>query len=121
MKPDAGAFAAARKDVLTPWTRNAGKVFKGTFGKRGSNTRRYRFQLTLDGSLQVLMRGPRKANYNLVMTSNGRNEGRTFNAGSRDSFNYEAACRQDASEQVTVAVKRVSGSGPFTLHVNYAG
>src|SRR3954464_5527498 len=85
MQPDAGAFAAARKDVLIPWTANAGKTFKGTFGQRGSRTRRFTFALTLDGSLQVLLRGPRKANYNLVLTSNGRNEGRTFNAGSRDS------------------------------------
>jgi hypothetical protein len=121
MKPDAGAFAAARRDVLTPWTANANKVFKGTFGKRGSNTHRFSFDLTLDGLLQVRLSGPRKSNYNLVLTSNGRNEGRTTNVGSRDSFNYEAACRQAATERVTVAVKRVSGSGPFTVRVSYAG
>src|SRR3954447_17087284 len=121
MQPDAGAFAAARKDVLIPWPANAGKTFKGTFGQRGSRTRRFSFALTLDGSLQVLLRGPRKANYNLVLTSNGRNEGRTFNAGSRDSFDYQAACRQDATEHVTVTVKRVSGSGPFRVRVGYAG
>ena len=121
IKPDAGAFAAARRDVLTPWTSNVTKVFKGTFGKRGSKTRRFSFQLTLDGSLQVLLSGPRKSNYNLVLSSNGRPEGRTFNAGSRDSFNYEAACREDPVEHVTIAVKRASGSGPFKLRVSYAG
>jgi hypothetical protein len=121
MKPDAGAFAAARKDVLTPWTQNANTVFKGTFGKHGSNAHRFSFELTLDGLLQARMVGPRSSNYNLVMTSNGRTEGRTFNAGSRDSFNFAAACRQAASEHVTITVKRVSGSGPFTLRVSYAG
>jgi hypothetical protein len=34
---------------------------------------------------------------------------------------YDAACRQDALEHVTVTVKRISGSGPFTLRVSYAG
>jgi hypothetical protein len=121
MKPDAGAFEAARKDVVTPWTANAAKVFRGTFGRFGSRTKRFTFDLNLDGALQVRLKGPRKANYNLVASSNGRSEGRTSNSGSRDSLNYEAACREDAVEQVTVTVKRVSGTGPFTLRVSYAG
>jgi hypothetical protein len=121
MKPDAGAFDAARKDVLTPWTGNTVKVFKGTFGKHGSRTRRLNFDLTLDGLLQVRLRGPRKSNYNLFLSSNGRDEGKTTNAGSRDSVDYEAACREESTEHVTVGVKRMSGSGPFTLRVSYAG
>jgi hypothetical protein len=121
IKPDAGAFAAARRDVLTPWTANVSKVFKGSFGKRGSRTRRFSFDLTLDGSLQARLAGARKANYNLILTSNGRDEGRTSNAGSRDSVSYEAPCREEAVEHVTVTVKRVSGSGPFTLRLSYAG
>jgi hypothetical protein len=121
MKPDAGAFEAARRDVLTPWTENASKVFTGTFGRSGSRTKRFSFDLTLDGLLQMRLKGPRKANYNLAVSSNGRNEGRTTDSGSRDSVNYEAACREDAVEHVTVSVKRVRGAGPFTLRVSYAG
>jgi hypothetical protein len=121
MKPDAGAFEAARRDVLTPWTGNTRKAFKGTFTGRGSRVKRFSFDLTLDGSLQVRLKGPRESNYSLVLSSNGRDEGRTTNVGSRDSFNYEAACRQDPTERVTVAVKRVTGTGPFTVRVSYAG
>src|SRR4051794_6661811 len=121
LKPDAGAYDAARKDVLTPWTRNVAKVFKGTFGRHGSRTRRFSFDLTLDGALHVRLRGPKKSNYNLFLSSNGRSEGKTSAAGSRDSVNYEAACREDATEHVTVGVKRVAGSGPFTVRVSYAG
>src|SRR4051795_6088838 len=87
MKPDAAAFDAARKDVLTPWTRNVVKVFKGTFSRRGPRTKRFSFDLNLDGALHIRLKGPRASNYNLVLSSNGRNEGRTLNAGSRDSVN----------------------------------
>ena len=121
LKPDTAAFDAARKDVLTPWTQNTSQVFKGTFSLHGSRTRRFSFDLTLDGSLSARLKGPRKSNYNLFLSSNGRDEGRTTSAGSRDSVRYEAACREDAVEHVTVGVKRVSGSGPFTLRVSYAG
>jgi hypothetical protein len=121
MKPDAGAFEAARKDVLTPWTRNTAKVFKGTFTASGPRTRRFTFDLTLDGSLSVLLKGPRGTDYNLFLSSNGRDQGRTTKPGSRDSVSYEAACREAPVEHVTVGVKRVTGSGPFTVRVSYAG
>src|SRR4051812_16897039 len=121
MKPDAAAYEAARRDVLAPWTHNLRKVFKGTFGRRGSRTRRFGFDLTLDGGLHVRLKGPRKSNYNLFLSSNGRSEGRTSAAGSRDSVNYTAACREDPTEHVTVGVKRASGSGAFTVRVSYAG
>jgi hypothetical protein len=121
MKPDQGAFDAARKDVLTPWSHQAAKVFKGSFGKSGSNTQRFKFDLTLDGALKMTLRGPSKANYNLVISSNGRSEGRTSAAGSRDKVSYQAACREHQVEHVTVAAKRVKGSGPFTLRIAYDG
>src|SRR3954464_1065072 len=53
LKPDAGAFAAARRDVLDPWRAGATRVFKGTFTKGGSKIRHFQFKLTLDGRLQV--------------------------------------------------------------------
>jgi hypothetical protein len=121
LKPDAAAFDAARKDVTAPWTRNVTKVFTGSFGASGSRTRRFSFDLSLDGSLQVRLKGPRKSNYDLFVSSNGRSEGKTTNAGSRDSVSYEAACREDAVEHVTVGVKQMKGKGPFTLRVTYAG
>jgi hypothetical protein len=121
LKPDAGAFAAARQDVLNPWEANVTKTFKGAFGKRGSNARRYQFDLTLDGRLGVHLYGPKKSNYNMSFRSNGRGQGKTTAPGSRDSVTYEAACRQDPTEHVTITVKRVSGRGPFKVRLSYAG
>ena len=121
LKPDAGAFAAATKDVLSPWRHGVTKVFRGSFGRRGTNTKRFSFDLTLDGPLSVKLYGPRASNYNLALTSNGRSEGSTKRAGSRDSISYHAACRQDQTEHVVVTVKRLQGSGPFKLRLAYAG
>jgi hypothetical protein len=121
LKPDAGAFAAARQDVLTPWSHRVTKVFTGSFGHSGSNTKRFTFPLALDGSLSVRLYGPHKANYNLALASGGEKQGHTSTPGSRDRLAYSAACRKQATEQVSVAVKRVTGSGPFTVRVAYAG
>jgi hypothetical protein len=121
MTPDQGAYDAATRDVLNPWTHGVTKVFKGSFSGRGANTRRFSFDLTLDGRMQIRLQGPRKTNYNLFVRSNGRDEGSTKNAGSRDSLAFTAACRQSQVERVTVGVKRVRGGGPFTLRVSYAG
>src|SRR3954454_2952513 len=121
LKPDGDAFAAARRDVLDPWRAGATKVFKGTFGGGGSKTKRFQFNLALDGRLQVRLNGPRASNYNFSLSSHGRSEGRTTAAGSRDSVSYDAACRESPVEHVSVAVKRVRGSGPFTVRVAYAG
>ncbi len=121
LQPDAGAFAAAKRDVLNPWEAGVTKLFKGSFGRGGTSSKRYSFDLTLDGALRMTLHGPRATNYNLKISSNGRSEGGTTSSGSRDSVSYQAACRQDQLEHVTVAVKRVKGSGPFTLRVNYAG
>ena len=41
--------------------------------------------------------------------------------GSRDVISYAAACRSLQVERVTIAVKRVSGAGPFNLRLSYAG
>ena len=121
MQPDEGAYAAAKRDVLDPWTRMVTKTFKGTFGKRGSSVKRFSFDLTLDGTMQLRLSGPRKANYNLIVSSEGRDEGRSSASGSRDSLIFKAACRQQPLEHVTVAVKRLKGSGPFSVRVDYAG
>src|SRR4051794_1490492 len=121
MKPDQGAFAAAKRDVLEPWNGNVTKTFKGTFAKGGKSTRANKFDLTLDGSLKMRLHGPRKTNYNLHATSNGGDQGTSKTPDTRDSFRYEAACREDSTEHVTITVKRIKGSGPFTLRVNYAG
>jgi hypothetical protein len=121
MKADDGAYAAAARDVATPWTAQKVTVFKGSFRRGGSSTRTFAFPLTLDGALNLHLSGPRKSNYNLAISSDGGGGGHTTSAGSHDALSFKAACRTLATEQVTVTVTRVSGSGPFAARLSYAG
>ena len=117
LKPDAGALAAARKDVLTPWTKPLTQTYAGAFTPTGASQKVIRFPLTLDGALKIKLSGPAKSNYDLAVNSLGKRQGTTKSAGSHDSLSWEAACRQRRSETVTVRVLRRSGSGPFTVTV----
>jgi hypothetical protein len=121
MAPDVGAYTAAARDVGQPWTRPLVRVLKGRFANGGSNTRSFRSVLTLDGALGLRLSGPRQSNYNLIVASDGGGGTRTTSAGSRDSISYKAACRTLPIEHVTVTVKRVKGSGPFSVRFSYAG
>jgi hypothetical protein len=121
LEPDAGALAAARRDVLHPWTGSRTQTFRGRFAAGGSSVRRFRFTLTLDGVLRVRLLGPRGTNFNLSLASLGHTESRSHAAGSRDVISYGVACRQRATERITLTVRRVKGSGPFTARVTSAG
>jgi hypothetical protein len=121
LRPDDGAYAAARRDVLDPWTRPATRTFAGRFGRSGPSVRRFAFTLHLDGALSVALHGPDGTNYDLALSSLGHSDGRTSSPGSSDRYSKPAACRERPAETVTLAVLRRSGSGPFTVTVRYAG
>jgi hypothetical protein len=121
LKPDAGAFAAARRDVLTPWSAPAVRTFSGTFTRTGGNARRFAFPLTLDGALKVKLHGPSRARYDIAVSTLGQTRGHTTGHAARDSLAWSAACREVRDEQVTVTVSRRTGAGPFKLDVTYAG
>lgn len=121
LKPDAGALAAARADVLRPWTAGLTRTFDGTFKAGGARTRSFRLPLTLDGALALRLRGPAAANYDLRVTSLAKTDAQTKAAGSRDTLRYKNACRQARREVLTLTVQRRSGTGPFRLTADYAG
>lgn len=121
LAPDAGALAAARRDVLSPWTGAVARTFSGGFGRGGASVRRFTFPLTLDGALRVDLQGPASAAYDVRLTAMGRVQGTTSARGARDALAYKVACRQRQSERVTLSVLRRAGAGPFTLRVTYAG
>ena len=121
LAPDAGALAAARADVLQPWTAGTTRRFRGTFTAGGPATRSFTLPLTLDGALSFSLSGPKGANDDLRVVSLGKVEGQTHAAGSSDRVSYKIACRQRRTEVLTLTVQRRSGTGPFTLTARYAG
>jgi hypothetical protein len=121
LKPDAGALEAAKKDVLTPWKDTIVQPYVGRFTATGSDEKVIQFPLTLDGALKIKLSGPKASNYDLVVSSLSKRRGATKTRGSHDQLKWSAACRQRRTETVTVRVLRRSGSGPFTVTVDYAG
>jgi hypothetical protein len=121
LKPDAGALAAAQKDVLTPWKADVVQPFVGRFTVNGPDEKAFSFPLTLDGGLKIKLSGPAHSNYDLVVSSLSKRRGTTKTAGSHDQLKWSAACRQRRTETVTARIVRRSGSGPFTVTVTDAG
>jgi hypothetical protein len=122
LKPDAGALAAARRDVLEPWVAPATQTFTGRFTAAGPNDKRFLFGLTLDGALNVRLHGPSRARYDLRVSSLGQTRGQTKGKAARDSLSWKAACRQRRSETVAVRVlRRGASTGSFSVDVTYAG
>jgi hypothetical protein len=121
LTPDAGALAAARADVLQPWTTGLTRRFTGTFTADGASTRSFKLPLTLDGALQFSLSGPKGSNDDLRVVSLGKVQAQTNAAGSSDKLSYRIACRQRVSELLTLTVQRRSGAGRFTLTARYAG
>ena len=118
--PDAGAFAAIRRDVLTPWTRPTTRSVHRSLSRRRrvtSTTSR----LSLDGTVALRLSGPRRANYDLQVVENGRVVDQTRAAGSRDRVTGTICRGSRAPASVTFRVRRRSGSGPFALRVSTPG
>lgn len=121
LKPNGAALAAATRDVLEPWTRGRSQPFSGSFASGGSDVRSFRVPVSLDGPFEVRLKGPRRAEYDLLVSVNGVTQERTRRAGSADAIRDRAICRRGKIETVTVRVARRSGRGSFGLTVRDAG
>lgn len=120
LKPGAAAFAAARRDVERPWSGPRSRTFTGAL-RRGQRARRFELTLRLDGAFKVELSGPRRAQFDLEVTSGKRRLGRTRARGASDRLSFAALCRERSRERVRISVIRRSGGGPFSLDVSYAG
>ena len=121
LKPTNASFAAAKQDVLSPWTAPATKTVSGTFSRLGPSVQLFSVTLRLDGTLKVQLQGPAGANYDLALSSLGRSDGGTKALGANDLYVAKPACRDANAEKVYLRVIRRSGSGPFTATITYAG
>jgi hypothetical protein len=118
LRPDAGAFAALRRDVLDPWRSSKRKVVTGTL----SSTHRSRltsFHTSLDGTIDLRVHGPRAANFDVAIYDGSRLVSRTSAAGSSDHLRF-TLCRDGASTaSARVRVIRRTGAGGYTLTMLY--
>jgi hypothetical protein len=119
MRPNRGAFRAIVRDVRHPWSGPRKRVLRGRLGP-GRNARRFRLRLHLDGDISLRLRGPARANFNLVVRWRHELVTRTRRPGSRDSADI-GWCRDSRTEVASVTVVRRSGAGSFRLVARYAG
>jgi hypothetical protein len=118
--PDAGAFAAIQRDVLTPWNGPVTRTVRRTLSARRPVTSTTS-SLTLDGTIALALSGPRRANYDLQVVENGRVVGKTRTVGSRDRITGTVCRGNSGTANITFRVRRRSGSGPFSLRISTPG
>jgi hypothetical protein len=120
LAPDAGALEALRRDVVSPWRGSRRRVVAGALN-RAHQRFRVPLRSTLDGTVDLQLRGPRGANFDLRVYDGGRLIGRTRVGGSRDHLRL-LACRENIPVATAVIhVVRRAGAGRFTLTVLYPG
>lgn len=118
LEPDAAALAAARRDVLRPWTGPQVKTF--TMPARRASER-FRVTLTLDGALKARVTGRSGSKVGVAVTSGAQRVGASRTNRSSSTYALGYGCRDRQAETLTFAVRRRAGSGPVTLRVTYAG
>lgn len=120
MGPDPVAFAAIRRDVLTPWRVPRRRVFRSSLG--GASFRSYALPFTLDGTLDLRLSGPRGTGFDILVYLDGRLITQTRALGSHDRLIY-TLCRPVEAQSLTpvVRVVRRIGAGRFTLYAAYPG
>lgn len=113
LRPDQGAFAAIRSDVLSPWLRRARITRRGRVGARRRSVTR-RIATPLDGDLNLRLRGAPGSQLDLVVRSaRGRVLARSNMWGANDELRMEV-CGQ---RRLRVTIRRPGRStgGAFRL------
>jgi hypothetical protein len=120
LRPDAAALEAVRRDVLDPWRAQRRRVVRGSL----NSARRSRATIaraSLDGTIELRLSGPRRANFDLALYDGGKLVSRTRAGGSRDRLRA-VVCRDGApTASGRVRIVRRSGAGAFRLTILYPG
>jgi hypothetical protein len=121
MRPNAGTFDAIRRDVLQPWSGPRSRTFRGSLvgGRRAASTV---LRQSLDGTVNLRLSGPSGADFQIEVLKGSRVLARTRSGGSSDSFNG-LYCRtpSESTAKLRLRVRRLSGSGSFSLRIRYPG
>jgi hypothetical protein len=110
--PDQAALDTLAQDIASPWAGPTSSTVRSTFGPR-SVGRGFRIQTPLDGVFTATLRSPAGARFTLRVVD--------LATGAQVAYSADAARTKSVSFQLCgertlqLQVKRVRGSGPFTL------
>ena len=119
LQPDGVALDAARRDVLEPWTKNRGVASFTMSAKH--RTQRFSVPLNLDGTVKVLVRGPRRSEVGVRLSLNGHSLGASRRRGRTDTLERERVCRSAPTQNLSVTAIRRGGRGPVKVLLSYPG
>jgi hypothetical protein len=114
--PDQTALDLLAQDVTNPWTGPTSSAIRGTLGPRATG-RGYRIQTPLDGSFRATLSAPAGSRFTLGVVDLATGGRLAYSAGATrtKSVSFEL-CGQ---RTLQLQVKRVRGSGPFSLTVSH--
>jgi hypothetical protein len=118
LRPDAGAFAALRRDVLHPWRGAQSKVVSGSLSSV-QTSRVTTFRTSLDGTVDLRLRGPAGSNFDVGLYDGSRLISRTNTAGSRDHLRITVCRDGEPTATGRVRVIRRTGAGAYSLTMRY--
>ncbi len=119
LQPDGVALDAARRDVVEPWTKNRGVAAFTMSAKRHSQ--RFAVPLSLDGTVKVLVRGPRRSKVGVRARFDGRTLGSAHSRGRTESASIRRVCRSTPAQTLGLTVVRRGGHGATKVVVCYPG
>jgi hypothetical protein len=106
LKPDAGAFAAIRSDVLNPWQHDVARTFRGRL-HAGHKQVTKRIRTPLDGNLSLYLQGARGSHLALAVRNPSGRVVRRSHSRAQVGISYTVC----GSRSLDVMIKR-EGRGP---------
>jgi hypothetical protein len=136
LQPSQASMAKLRADITTPWTGPSTVTWDGSMWPSRHNPAEHRFSTPLDGQVEIRLSGPAGSNYDLYLLgpkvnaekrARKRHDRRSRHRKVRVRRVIDRAVTGDSQEQIDlgvcgqssiqVEVRRVSGSGPFSVSV----
>jgi hypothetical protein len=113
--PDQTALDLLAQDITSPWTGTTTSTIRGTLGPRATG-RGYRIRTPLDGLFTATLRAPAGSRLTLrvVDLATGGQLAYSADANRTKSVSFQLC----GERTVQLQVKRVRGSGPFSLTVS---
>lgn len=113
--PDQTALDLLAQDITNPWTHATSATLRGTFSSRATG-RGFRVQTPLDGSFSATLQAP--AGSRLTLRAVDLATGGQLASTAGPTRTQAVSLQLCGQRSLQLQVKRVKGSGPFTLTVS---